>query len=312
MLRWISHFFRNLIIFVLIIGITGGIYIGDMAYEQFRSAPWDQILSIRNQSRDTRGIKRAEDRFDWPEVQVKSKDGTMLTGTYIEGAGKSHKTVILLHGLYHNRTMCLPYVPMYRELGYNVLLVDLRGHGESGGDHTEWGLAEMDDLDSWVRWLKSRDPSVQIGMHGISLGAAMAVLYSGTEQGKNLSFYVSDSAYGNVVALGREKLYDWSHDKRFIWGYNMLDPFFQAAMYYHTRKIVSDIEPSQAVKKSSSPILFLHGDADELVPVNTAQLLYDQCGSRQKYIHIFARSPHAVGLETNHDEYVRVVQNFLK
>ena len=70
--------------------------------------------------------------------------------------------------------MCLPYVSMYRNMGYNVLLVDLRGHGESGGEHTDWGLSERGDLDQWVQWLKKRDSSVHIGMHGVSLGAGMA------------------------------------------------------------------------------------------------------------------------------------------
>ena len=39
---------------------------------------------------------------------------------------------------------------MYRSLGYNVLLADQRGHGESGGQ-TEWGVQEADDIGRWVQ-----------------------------------------------------------------------------------------------------------------------------------------------------------------
>jgi fermentation-respiration switch protein FrsA (DUF1100 family) len=310
--RTLFRFIRNFIIFAVIVAALGGLYIGNVVYEQFRAAPWDQILEIRNRSHSLEPIKAAENRYDWPEVSVTSADGTKLQGTYIRSREGGHRTVILLHGLYQNRSMCLPYISMYRDLGYNVLLVDQRGHGESGGAHTEWGLAEMADLDSWVHWLKSRDPSVRIGMHGISLGAAMALLYSGTDQGRNLSFYVADSSYGNLTELGREKIYNWSQDQRLIWGYNVLDPFFQAAMFYHTHKLVADIEPMQAVKHSSAPILFLHGSADELVPARTARLLYEQCASQKKSLHIFQDSPHAAAISTDRGDYERVLTAFLK
>ena len=135
-------------------------------------------------------------------MEIRSADGTKLRGTYIENSRSSDRTVILLHGLYQNRSMCIPYVDMYRDMGYNVLLIDQRGHGESGGSHTTWGLRETDDLDAWTEWLRGKDGGVKIGMHGISLGAAMALIYSGTERGKNISFYVADSAYGGHDGTG--------------------------------------------------------------------------------------------------------------
>lgn len=67
----------------------------------------------------------------------------------------------------------------------------------------------------------------------------MALLYAGSEYGKDLSFVVADSSYGNIISLGREKLWQASGDKRAIWSYDLLDPFFQAAMFYHTHKTVS-------------------------------------------------------------------------
>ena len=150
---------------------------------------------------------------------LRSADGTKLRGTYIENSRSSDRTVILLHGLYQNRSMCIPYVDMYRDMGYNVLLIDQRGHGESGGSHTTWGLRETDDLDAWTEWLRGKDGGVKIGMHGISLGAAMALIYSGTERGKNISFYVADSAYGGMMELGKDKISAYTGDPRFCGGW---------------------------------------------------------------------------------------------
>ncbi len=308
MLRWLGKG----CIFLLVLGLAAGCFIGNMAFEEFRTAPWDTVLGIENHSRDIQKMRQLEKERDWEPVRVNGTDGTMLRGTYIADKRGSHQTVILLHGLYQNRMMCLPYVSIYRNLGYNVLLIDQRGHGESGGEHTDWGLSEIDDLTQWVQWLREKDGAMKIGLHGISLGAAMALLYAGSDRGDSLSFVVADSSYGNIVALGREKLRKAAKDERFVWGYNLLDPFFQAAMLFHTHKLISNIEPAQAVRFIKAPVLFLHGGKDTLVPVQTAQSLYENCGSQDKHIYIFTHSPHAVGIETDADAYHRVVTRFLR
>lgn len=298
-----------LFLVLLLVGLGG--YIGNRAFQEFRQLPWDHVLGIENHSRNVDSIKKLEKKNDWQPVRINGLDNTILRGTYIKAAHRTHKTVILLHGLYQNRSMCLPYVPIYQRLGYNVLLVDLRGHGESEGNHTDWGLSEMDDLQGWVLWLKQQDKDVRIGLHGVSLGAAMAILYAGSDRNHDVSFVVADSSYGNIIALGREKLMNWVDDDRILLGYDVLDPFFQGAMFFHTHKIVSSIEPDQAVQRIDVPILFLHGRDDSLVPDKTAQRLYDDCKSPHKYLYMFSNSPHAVGIETNRDEYVRVVSQFL-
>lgn len=136
-----KRFLKRLLLFLVCLAvILGGIgaYIGNMAYEEFYDAPWDQLLGIENHSRDVSTVRQWEKERGWEPVRVNGQDGTILRGTYIENRHDSHKTVILIHGLYQNRSMCLPYMEVYRRLGYNILLIDLRGHGESEGAHTEW------------------------------------------------------------------------------------------------------------------------------------------------------------------------------
>lgn len=306
MMRWIGRF----LLLCIAVGIAAGCVIGNMAFQEFRTASWDRVLGIENHSNDVSTIRQLEKENEWEPVRINGTDNTILRGTYIEDSGNSHRTVILLHGLYQNRAMCIPYLSIYRNMGYNVLLIDQRGHGESGG-HTDWGMSEEDDIAQWVQWLKERDESMKIGLHGVSLGAAMAILYAG-HRGDDISFVVADSAYGNMIDLGRDKLRQAAHDERIVWGYNVLDVFFQGAMLFHTHKVISDIEPAEAVRSITAPILFLHGDRDMLVPVQTVHSLYDNCSSHDKDMYIFDDSPHAVGIETNRDTYRRVVTRFLQ
>lgn len=215
-----------------------------------------KILGVTKQTADLSRIHRREQKDGWQPVEIRSADGTKLRGTYIENSRSSDRTVILLHGLYQNRSMCIPYVDMYRDMGYNVLLIDQRGHGESGGSHTTWGLRETDDLDAWTEWLRGKDGGVKIGMHGISLGAAMALIYSGTERGKNISFYVADSAYGGMMELGKDKISAYTGDPRFLWGMDLVEPFFQSVLWLRSGKTLSDIDPLEAVRRMTAPVLF--------------------------------------------------------
>lgn len=310
-MRRLLRFIIKIVLVIAVVVIAIGSYIGNVAYTEFREAPWDSLLGIENHAKDVSVIDHWEEERGWEKVWVTDPDGTRLRGTYIENSEPTDQTVILLHGLYQNRSMCLPYISIYRNLGYNVLLIDLRGHGESGGSHTDWGLSEQGDMDAWIQFLREKNEHMQIGLHGISLGAAMSLLYVGGDHGKNISFVVADSSYGNIIALGQEKLREAQADKWTIRGYKVLDPFFQGAMYYHTRKLVSDIEPAQAVKHITVPVLFLHGSDDELVPVKTAKSLYDNCQSKDKDIYVFGHSGHAVGIATNKQEYINVVTGFL-
>ena len=198
--------FKGLIYMALLALLLAGGFAGNMAYEELFHAPWDQILGIENHRRDLSQIHAMENRYGWQSVTVPSEDGTRLKGSYIESGNRNHRAVILLHGLYQNRSMCVPYADIYREMGYSVLMVDLRGHGESGGEYPDWGVHDIEDLNAWVDFLKAKDPSMQIGIHGISLGAAMALLYSGSKEGSAMKFYVADSSYASLMELGREKI----------------------------------------------------------------------------------------------------------
>lgn len=88
-----------------------GFYAGNLSYEELFNAPWDRILGIENHRLDLGRIHGLEDRYGWQRVMVPSKDGTELRGTYIETV-KGGRQVVLLHGLYQNRSMCVPYISL--------------------------------------------------------------------------------------------------------------------------------------------------------------------------------------------------------
>lgn len=310
-MHFLFKLFKWLIILIIAAALGLGFYAGNLAYEELFTAPWDRILGIQNHRSDLARMHGLEERYGWQRVMVPSKDGTELRGTYIETVKGGKKAVILLHGLYQNRSMCVPYISMYQDMGYNVLLVDLRGHGESGGGQTDWGIHDVDDMNGWVDFLRSKNPSMEIGFHGISLGAAMALIYSGSKEGQQMKFFVADSSYGNLLELGRDKILTYTGDDRLVLGMDVLNPFMQAAMFFHTGKLLSDVDPASQVTHMASPILFLHGGADMLVPPSAAHELLADSSSSVKELYIFDGAAHTMEMAVNGPAYKQVVKKFV-
>src|SRR4051794_10348921 len=88
----------------------------------------------------------------------------------------SDKTVLLLHGYADAKVGALAWAPMFHELGYNLLIADLRGHGESGGTISSGGFWEWHDLQQTIDELRERYPreSQHVIIFGASLGATIA------------------------------------------------------------------------------------------------------------------------------------------
>lgn len=103
------------------------------------------------------------------------QDDIHLSGWYIPSTNGA--AVILLHGYGSNRLEMLSRANVLAEHGYGVLLYDLRGHGESGGDKRAFGWEDVSDVDTALEFLSTRsdvNPD-RIGILGFSIGGQIAL-----------------------------------------------------------------------------------------------------------------------------------------
>jgi pimeloyl-ACP methyl ester carboxylesterase len=108
-------------------------------------------------------------------VTIQGTDGLTLVGEFY-ARENSAPAILLLHMLGGQRLDWVPLIPSLTDAGYNVLAVDMRGHGETGGAR-DWTAAERDVI-SWLDWL-SDQPSVErarLGIIGASIGANLALI----------------------------------------------------------------------------------------------------------------------------------------
>jgi alpha-beta hydrolase superfamily lysophospholipase len=111
-------------------------------------------------------------------------------------------TVVVCHGYRTPRTQMRPVAALEYAHGFNVLLFDFRGHGESDPAPTSGGLAEVRDLQAALE-VAARQPETlpgRIVLHGFSMGAAVALL---TPPHPDVVAIIADSPYAHLDAILR-------------------------------------------------------------------------------------------------------------
>jgi predicted alpha/beta-fold hydrolase len=129
------------------------------------------------------------------EVHFTASDGVHLAG-WLAIASPRTPTIILVHGFKGSRVDMLPWAQfLYHAGGYNVLLYDSRGCGESEGWGIALGTREPDDVIGAVQYLEQRSDltNKHFGALGISLGAGIVLLAAAREPA--LQATVADSAW---------------------------------------------------------------------------------------------------------------------
>ncbi|MEZ6062989.1 MAG: alpha/beta hydrolase [Planctomycetaceae bacterium] len=86
--------------------------------------------------------------------------------------------VVLVHGIRGSRRAMVRRAELLRANGYCSVLIDLQGHGESSGDQITVGHLERHDVRAAVEYARREHPGQPIGVIGVSLGGASALLAS--------------------------------------------------------------------------------------------------------------------------------------
>jgi alpha-beta hydrolase superfamily lysophospholipase len=102
-------------------------------------------------------------------------DGHEIAGSWLD-RGAATPVVVLLHGMGGDRRSTLPRAQRVVDAGFSVLLIDLQAHGETPGERITLGWRESADVRAALAWLRMRSPGRRVGIIGVSLGGAAALI----------------------------------------------------------------------------------------------------------------------------------------
>jgi len=205
------------------------------------------------------------------EVSVVSEDKFQLNlNAYVyENEESNHKWAIVVHGYTSSAKWMTRWIRNFYEQGYNVLAPDLRGHGKSEGDYIGMGWHDRLDMLLWINKIIEEDPKAQIVLFGISMGGATVMMTVGEELPSNVKVIVEDCGYSSVSDVFIYQLGDLFGLPEF--------PIMKAANTVTKLLAGYDLYEASAIKqvaKSSTPILFIHGDKDTFVPFEMLDKVY--------------------------------------
>ncbi|MES1216943.1 MAG: alpha/beta fold hydrolase [Bacteroidota bacterium] len=110
--------------------------------------------------------------FPYDTVSLQTVSGISIDAWYSKSDSVAKGTVIFFHGITSSKSMMVSEADQLRTMGYNVMLVDFRGHGNSGGNKTTIGLKESEEVKlAYDYAVKNGDKN--IFLFGSSLGAVV-------------------------------------------------------------------------------------------------------------------------------------------
>src|SRR5262245_49696439 len=112
----------------------------------------------------------ADLHLPYEELTLTTQDGLKIATWYVPG--RRAEAMILVHGINANRSAVLPEAGVLAEAGYPLLMLDLRGHGQSEGNEVTYGYREAYDIIAATDYLANRPEIERIGILGGSLGGA--------------------------------------------------------------------------------------------------------------------------------------------
>ncbi len=200
------------------------------------------------------------------EIVFDGADGAKLHG-WLVPASHAKASILLLHGVHANRLQMLPRARFLHREGYSVLLYDSRAHGESTGNAVTFGYLESRDAVEAVRLLRSFEPQRSIGIIGVSLGGAAALLARATLDAQAI---VAESVYPAIddAISDRMRIYFGSPG---AWSAPLLTSFLRPRLGFSA----SELRPIDAVRELRTPKLFLFGTRDRHTRLEESLRLYE-------------------------------------
>lgn len=234
----------------------------------------------------------------YENVQFNSTvDNVPLKGWYLDSPGS--KVIVMMHGRNGTRDGgdMLTIASLLVKHNYDVLTFDFRAHGESGGERYSLGSWATRDVAGALAYLKGRGVN-EVGTLAFSMGAATELLAAPDHP--EMKALVSDSAFSDLGAL---------LDKELPRNSGLPGIFNPGILFMVRAQYGIDIpgtKPRDALARlGDRPVLLIHSQEDELIPVSHAYDLQKMgAADHNLQLWIAPGSGHTRAYRNNPDEYM--------
>lgn len=298
----------SILLLVVILGVGGlvGNYFYNLALNPFTSKDMifgdDDDTSLEVEA-DVNWLIKDSNYID---TYITSSDNLKLHAYEVKNENKTDKWAIVVHGYTSEGKLLSSKAKHLYNMGYNVLVPDLRGHGTSEGNYIGMGWHDRLDIIDWINYIVKNNPKSEIALHGTSMGSATVLMVSGEKLPSNVKAIVADCGYTSVYD-------EFSYQLKQLFNLPAFPIMNFSDVVTHIRAgyCLNDASAINQVKKSTTPILYIHGDKDDFVPYYMMDELYNATNSEKEKLTIEG-GEHANSDLVNPKLYWSTVNSFLE
>ena len=293
----------TMIIIVLFISCIS-LYVGNYLYDYTLNPYSKHNISEKIETNE----EVAQESRQWlsensVNVSLKSQDDLNLHAAYIDQ--NSHIYMIMVHGYRGDGASIISPIKQMKKAGYNLLIPDLRGHGFSEGDYIGMGWDDREDIIQWIDYLLSKDPHASIILYGVSMGGATVMDVAGEKLPHQVKAIIEDCGYTSVWDIFKAHIDMNNIESEVALHMASLVTKIRAGYY------LEDVRPIEQVKKSQTPMLFIHGAEDNFVPFSMVNELYNAAtGPKEKLV--IQGAGHANSFSVNSELYYQTIFRFIE
>lgn len=248
-------------------------------------------------------VKLAE--VETETISITGHDGIKLTG-HLYTCDYPKRLIIAVHGWRStwNRDFGMA-ADFWFENNCNVLFIEQRCQGESGGEYIGFGLLERYDVRDWTHWAHDRyEGKLPIYLDGVSMGAATVLMASGLDLADSVKGIIADCGFTSPHAIWKHVAENHMHLK--------YTPIKGIADKICRQKISiggEEVSTVTALKNNHIPVLFAHGTDDPFVPIEMTYENYLACKAPKRLI-VVPGAAHGMSFYVEKDRYAEELLRF--
>lgn len=231
-------------------------------------------------------LKKAKDWINQvhPEkLTMMADDDYILVARKIIVKPDNDKWAVILHGYNGKAEDIYDIAKHYADEDFNILMPDLRANGESEGSFMGMGWTDRLDVINWIDVILEENPSAQIVIHGVDVGADTALMLAGEPVKSSIKAIVAEGAYTSAWDVVKKE-----YAARYQWPafpiVNMMNPVTKIWGGYSLK----EADAVKQVKNTQIPILLIHGGQDTYATDDMTKELDEAISSAHEVLEIAA------------------------